>query len=577
MPTAVCDSYLFDLIKFSPLESLLGLANTSFIYILLDSFLSFDRIMKKQVVIGFLGTQLDAGEGPGRWEKWRPTVALGMHEDFLVHRLELLVDQRRYGKLAEGVRKDLAQVSPETKVKLHDTYVADPWDFESMYGVLLDFARRYDFDPEHEDYYIHITTGTHVAQICLFLLTESRRLPARLLQVSPPRKQRADDNGGSLNVIDLDLSRYDRLAQRFEREQQEDRSHLKSGINTRNAAFNRMIEQIETVGSRSVAPILLMGPTGAGKSQLARRLFELKKARHELSGRFVEVNCATLRGDGAMSTLFGHVKGAYTGAVSERPGLLRSAHRGLLFLDEIGELGDDEQAMLLRALEDKRFLPVGSDREVESDFQLIAGTNRDLGRSVAEGRFREDLYARLNIWSFQLPGLSQRLEDIEPNLDYELERHAQQHNRRVTFNREAREHYLRFATSGEATWQGNFRDLGASLTRMATLAPAGRITVETVDEELQRLRRLWRQNETENDPLLALLGDRVAEVDLFDQLQLREVIKVCRRCRNLSEAGRQLFAASRERKTSANDTDRLRKYLARFGLEWDMVRNSSFG
>jgi len=529
--------------------------------------------MKKQVVIGFLGTQLDAGEGAGRWDKWRPTVALGMHEDFLVHRLELMVDQRRYGKLAELVRKDLGQVSPETEVNLHDTYVADPWDFESMYGALHDFARRYPFDPEHEDYYVHITTGTHVAQICLFLLTESRRLPARLLQVSPPRKQRADSNGGSINVIDLDLSRYDRLAQRFQSELEDDRSHLKSGIATRNAAFNRMIEQIETVGSRSTAPILLMGPTGAGKSQLARRLFELKKARHELSGRFVEVNCATLRGDGAMSTLFGHTKGAYTGAVSERAGLLRSAHKGLLFLDEIGELGADEQAMLLRALEDKRFLPVGSDREVESDFQLIAGTNRDLGRRVAEGRFRDDLYARLNIWSFHLPGLSERVEDIEPNLDYELERHAQQHNQRVTFNREARDRYLRFATSGEATWQGNFRDLGASLTRMATLAPAGRITVETVDEELLRLRRLWRQEETSDDPLPALLGERLHDVDLFDQLQLREVVKVCRRSRHLSDAGRQLFAASRERKSSSNDTDRLRKYLARFALDWETVKN----
>ncbi|WP_266168668.1 RNA repair transcriptional activator RtcR [Dyella subtropica] len=530
--------------------------------------------MKTQVVIGFLGTQLDSGEGQGRWEKWRPTVALGMQEDFLMHRLELLVDLRRYGKLAEVVRGDLAQVSPETEVRLHDTYVADPWDFESMYAALHDFARRYPFDTEREDYLVHITTGTHVAQICLFLLTESRRLPARLLQVSPPRKQRVGSNGGSLNIIDLDLSRYDRLAQRFEREQEDDRTHLKSGIATRNAAFNRMIEQIETVGSRSKAPILLMGPTGAGKSQLARRLFELKKARHELSGRFVEVNCATLRGDGAMSTLFGHVKGAYTGAVSERAGLLRSAHNGLLFLDEIGELGADEQAMLLRALEDRRFLPVGSDKEVESDFQLIAGTNRDLGRRVAEGRFRDDLYARLNIWSFHLPGLAERPEDIEPNLDYELERHTQQNNRRVTFNREARERYLRFAMSSEASWQGNFRDLGASLTRMATLAPAGRITVETVDEELLRLRRVWRQDESD-DLLHELLGEQLQELDLFDQLQLREVLRLCRRCRSLSEAGRQLFAASRSKRASTNDADRLRKYLSRFGLSWDAVIGSA--
>lgn len=526
--------------------------------------------MKTKVVIGFVGTQLDAGDGPSRWERWRPTVSLGLHEDFLIGRMELLVDERRNAKTSRLLREDLAQVSPETEVRIHDTYIANPWDFESVYETLYAFARRYPFDPDNEDYYVHITTGTHVAQICLFLLTESRHLPGRLLQASPPRKQGVPASVGELSVIDLDLSRYDRLAQRFEGEQQEDRSHLKSGIATRNAAFNRMIEQIETVGSRSVAPILLMGPTGAGKSQLARRLFELKQGRREVTGRFVEVNCATLRGDGAMSALFGHVKGAYTGAVGERAGLLRSADKGLLFLDEIGELGPDEQAMLLRALEDKRFLPVGSDREVASDFQLIAGTNRDLGKRVAEGRFRDDLYARLNIWSFHLPGLAERMEDIEPNLDYELERYARDENRRVTFNKEAREAYVAFATSTDATWTGNFRDLGASVTRMATLAPAGRINRECVDEEMGRLRRLWRQ-EGEGDVLRELLGEALDDLDLFDRLQLREVIAVCRRCRSLSEAGRMLFAASRSKRASTNDADRLRKYLARYELSWEAI------
>ncbi len=121
-----------------------------------------------------------------------------------------------------------------------------------------------------------------------------------------------------------------------------------------------MIDEIEQVATRSSAPLLLMGPTGAGKSLLARRIYELKADQHRLSGPFVEVNCATLN--------FGHTKGAFTGAVSERAGLLRSADKGMLFLDEIGEFGLDEQAMILRAVEDKRFLPVGSDREVSSDF-----------------------------------------------------------------------------------------------------------------------------------------------------------------------------------------------------------------
>ena len=104
-----------------------------------------------------------------------------------------------------------------------------------------------------------------------------------------------------------------------------------------------------------------------------------------------------------MSALFGHEKGAFTGATTAREGLLRAAHEGMLFLDEIGELGCDEQAMLLRAIEEKKFLPVGADKEASSDFQLIAGTNRELTRAVEEGRFREDLLARINLWTFCLP------------------------------------------------------------------------------------------------------------------------------------------------------------------------------
>lgn len=523
---------------------------------------------KRQVVIGMVGTQLDAGSGPGRWEKWRPSVALTMYEDFVVDRLELIVDERRFRALADGLAADIGQASPGTGVVRHDMHLADPWDFGAVYATLHDFLRGYDFQPDDEDYYVHITTGTHVVQICWFLLAESRHFPGRLLQTSPPRKQ--GSHVGTYSIIDLDLSRYDAIAQRFAQQQLEDRALLKSGIATRNADFNRMIEQIETVAQRSQAPMLLMGPTGAGKSQLAKRIFELKKLKHRLPGRFVEVNCATLRGDGAMSTLFGHVKGAYTGATGDRAGLLRSADKGLLFLDEIGELGLDEQAMLLRALEEKRFFPAGGDREVESDFQLIAGTNRDLHHAVDQGRFREDLLARLNLWTYRLPGLAERVEDIEPNLDFELERWSREQGERVTFNREAKARYLGFGTSGEARWTGNFRDLGASVMRMATLASAGRIQVETVDEEIDRLRRQWRAAPSPA-PLDGLVADPEA-IDPFDRYQLEAVVRVCRRAKSLSAAGRELFAVSRLQRASTNDADRLRKYLARFGLDWGAIR-----
>jgi transcriptional regulatory protein RtcR len=536
---------------------------------------------KKIVVIGFVGTQLDSGKGSARWEKWRPSVALTQHEHVVIDRFELLCN-RGYEGLVRQVTEDMGAVSPETQVVSHTLALDDPWDFEQVYSALFDFARAYPFDPEHEEYWVHITTGTHVVQICMFLMTEANYFPGRLLQTSPPRRH-APGEPGSFALIDLDLSKYDQIAQRFSHEQQEGVAFLKSGIATRNPRFNAMIDEIERVAIKSRAPMLLMGPTGAGKSFLARRLYELKKARRQLDGRFVEINCATLHGDGAASTLFGHVKGAFTGAASERAGLLRSAGKGLLFLDEIGELGLDEQAMLLKAIEEKRFLPVGADHEVHSDFQLIAGTNRDLAREVARGRFRDDLFARINLWTYELPGLAERREDIEPNIDYLLRAFGAEHGQMVRFNKEARDRYMRFAMSAQARWSGNFRDLSASVTRMATLAEAGRITGEIVDAEALRLARLWQPaaagpadglpaRDGDAVDLDALLGEAAAaQLDRFDALQLQAVVRACRASKSLSEARRSLFAVSRHAKRQPNDADRLKKYLARFGLAWDAL------
>jgi transcriptional regulatory protein RtcR len=280
----------------------------------------------------------------------------------------------------------------------------------------------------------------------------------------------------------------------------------------------------------------------------------------------------------------------------------------MLFLDEIGELGLDEQAMLLRALEEKKFLPLGADAEVSSAFQLIAGTNRDLGRRVARGEFREDLMARINLWTFGLPALKDRPEDIEPNIEYELEQFAKRTGRTVRFTSEARKAYVEFAVgaggSGGAAWTGNFRDLAASITRMATLSPSGRIAEDAVVAETARLSARWDQSREEPaadgrqkardvpvkkrraadvegeqvtweqfDWCAEIMGhEATAELDRFDRVQLNDVLGVCSRSRTISVAGRELFAVSREKKASKNDADRLRKYLARFGLNWEDVR-----
>lgn len=528
------------------------------------------------VVIGMLGTILDMGKGTKRWEKWRPTVAMCRHPDLLIGRLELL-HQRKFAALRDTVVADIAEVSPETEVRPHSIEFDDPWDLEQVYGALHDFAKSYRFRPGREDYLVHITTGTHIAQISSFLLTESRYFPARILQTSPPSGA-AKGGPGTFRIIDLDLSKYDRIAQRFREEQSEGLSFLKSGIDTRSARFNLMIEQIEQVAVASSDPILLTGPTGAGKSQLARRIFDLKKTRSQIAGELVDVNCATIRGDGAMSALFGHSKGAFTGAAQSRGGYLRKADGGVLFLDEIGELGLDEQAMLLSAVEEKVFYPVGADKRARSDFQLIAGTNRDLREAVARGTFREDLLVRINLWTYELPGLRERPEDIEPNLDYELEQCRRAFARNITMSREAKSRFLEFARSPQAVWTGNFRDLNAAIRRMATLCTGGRIGTKDVEEELGRLRASWRLSSPGSEPGPArglienYLGSGV-QLDPFDRAQLETVLSVCRQSRNLAHAGKQLFAVSRTHKRIPNDSDRIRKYLARFGLSWKDIHD----
>ena len=530
----------------------------------------------KNVVVSLLGTNLDRRGGEDPFARWRPTIGLVSQPVFKVDRLHLLYE-KRFAELAAAVSEDVSKVSPKTKVVLEEVRCRSPWNFQDVYTMLYDFCGRMNFDPDKESYFAHISTGTHVAQICLFLLTESRHIPGKLVQTSPDGKK---NPAGKIDVIDLDLARYDMIARRFETERRDDLDFLKAGIPTRNRDFNALIETIERVAVRSEEPILLTGPTGAGKSQLARRIYELKKADGRVAGAFVDVNCATLRGDGAMSALFGHVKGAYTGAARERAGLLKEADGGVLFLDEVGELGLDEQAMLLRAIEEKAFFPLGADREERSAFQLICGTNRDLARAVAEGRFREDLLARIDLWTFRLPALRERREDIEPNLDFELEQFCRKSGRRVTFNKEARKAFLNYALSPKTLWRANFRELNAAMTRMSTLAPDGRIDLRTVGEEIRRLKladgnaaRGDGAPETESAALKTLLAPaELAEIDAFDLPQLEHVVKVCRESRNLSEAGRALFNRSRLRKKTANDADRLAKYLARFSLSWEKIR-----
>jgi NtrC-family two-component system response regulator AlgB len=226
--------------------------------------------------------------------------------------------------------------------------------------------------------------------------------------------------------------------------------------------------------ARSDAPVLLRGESGTGKSLLAR---EIHAHSARADGPFVVVACPTLTEELLASELFGHVRGAYTGAVHDRPGRVEAAEGGSLFLDEIGELSPGLQAKLLRFVQDREFERVGESRTRTADVRVIAATNRDLDADVRAGRFREDLLYRLNVVELTVPPLRERPEDILPLAREFLAR----------FARTAGRPPLELAPETERalashSWPGNVRELRNTLERIVILWPAQRVEPEALPE-----------------------------------------------------------------------------------------------
>ncbi|MBZ5585561.1 MAG: sigma 54-interacting transcriptional regulator [Acidobacteriia bacterium] len=208
-------------------------------------------------------------------------------------------------------------------------------------------------------------------------------------------------------------------------------------------------------------PVLLLGETGSGKEMFARLIHRLGPRRH---GEMVAVNCAAIPKDLVESHLFGHVKGAFTGALADAPGKFQRAHGGALFLDEIGELPLEAQAKLLRVLQDHRVERVGSHRAETVDVRIVAATNRDLALEIAAGRFREDLYYRLEVVQIRLPPLRERRQEI-PHLALALLQKINQRRRQP--RRLSKEALLRLERHG---WPGNVRELSNVLERSVLYA-----------------------------------------------------------------------------------------------------------
>jgi DNA-binding NtrC family response regulator len=238
------------------------------------------------------------------------------------------------------------------------------------------------------------------------------------------------------------------------------------GISQAIGHLNQILPEI----ARAPSPVLLEGESGTGKGVLARLIHQ----RSPRAGKpFVDLNCAGLSKELLESELFGHERGAFTNAMTTKPGLFEIAGEGTLFLDEIGEMEPTVQARLLKAIEEKRFRRVGGTRDIRADFRLIAATNRNLAQEVTAGRFRGDLYYRLNVVRLRLPPLRERLEDLPILVDEMLRPLSRERGRAVPkVSARALQRLQSFA------WPGNVRELRNVLERALLTLPGDEIRVE---------------------------------------------------------------------------------------------------
>jgi DNA-binding NtrC family response regulator len=245
----------------------------------------------------------------------------------------------------------------------------------------------------------------------------------------------------------------------------------------------RLLDEVAQVAP-SRATILITGETGTGKELIA-------KAIHAHSARadqmFVPVNSGSLPTELLESILFGHVKGSFTGAVANRKGLFETANRGTIFFDEVGNIGPEIQVKLLRVLQDREFMPLGSNESIRVDVRIIAATNADLRKLVEEGKFREDLYYRLNVINLNLPPLRDRKEDIKLLADYFFTRYCKENEKFLSdgasvlsFEPDAMQILM------EHNWPGNVRELENAVERAVVLATSPSVPAHVLPDHLQQ-------------------------------------------------------------------------------------------
>ncbi len=333
-----------------------------------------------------------------------------------------------------------------------------------------------------------------------------------------------DENGNPIGAVESlkDMSE-------IERQQQEINSlrktlHLEDGyhgIMGQSALMQALFEMIENV-AQTQAPVLINGESGTGKELVARAIHEAGSRRDK---PFIKVNCASLNENLLESELFGHAKGAYTGADRARIGRFEAAHGGTIFLDEIGDIPLSTQVKLLRVLEEKEIERVGEQTPIKVDVRIVSATHRSLEELIEEGTFREDLYFRINVFPLTCPALRQRSEDIPTIVQSFIHRNAVKSGKKILgLTPEAMEKLVQYH------WPGNVRELRNTVEYAFVLCPSGGITIQHLPPKI-----LGAELDCTPPP----------EVPTPDSHEKRELIRVLRQTNGNQSAAARVLGVSR--------------------------------
>ncbi len=432
------------------------------------------KARREKVLLSFVGERDPFAAVRGQETAQRPgpiLTLLGERRDF-GRMLLFFTDTPAMNDRAAATRDAVGERYPGVRVQLRPLSIPDPTSYEEILAGLRGDCSHWLVHDGGQEYYVALASGTPQMQSCWLLLTASGELPANVLYTRNP----AQVQKGQPIVVEIDPRKrfFPRILPSIGAEgPAKERPVLADvlqelGIIGDDPAMKRELDRAAKAAPYD-KPVLILGETGVGKELIARLIHRLSKRRDQ---EFVAVNCGAIPTNLAESELFGHEKGAFTGAVYRRLGAFRRAHGGTLFLDEIGDLPNEIQVKVLRALNDGEIMPLGAREALKVNVRIVAATNRNLEERIKSGLFREDLYYRIHTTIINIPPLRVRKGEIARLAQFMLEKMNQESKETKTINPAV------IPILQSYGWPGNIRELKVVIDR-AWIQAGG----ETIDVE----------------------------------------------------------------------------------------------